>query len=59
MIVLILTKLSNSKQLSSDKVVYLGVINLLENDRLIGAIDIWRSVITKRVILPGKTTGNT
>jgi hypothetical protein len=43
------TKLSDSKQLSSDKVVYLGVINLLENDRLIGAIDVWRSVISKEL----------
>lgn len=57
MIVLGTTKLSNSKQLSSDKVVYLGVINLLENDRLIGAIDIWRSVITKELFCEEKRLG--
>ena len=51
------TKLSDSKQLSSDKVVYLGVINLLENDRLIGAVDVWRSVISKELFCEVKRLG--
>ena len=51
------TKLSDSKQLSSDKVVYLGVINLLENDRLIGAVDVWRSVISKELFCEEKRLG--
>lgn len=49
--------MSDSKQLSSDKVVYLGVINLLENDRLIGAIDVWRSVISKELFCEEKRLG--
>jgi hypothetical protein len=51
------TKLSDSKQLSSDKVVYLGVINLLENERLIGAVDVWRSVISKELFCEEKRLG--
>ena len=51
------TKLSDSKQLSSDKVVYLGVVNLLENDRLIGAVDVWRSVISKELFCEEKRLG--
>jgi hypothetical protein len=51
------TKLSDSKHLSSDKVVYLGVINLLENDRLIGAVDVWRSVISKELFCEEKRLG--
>jgi len=51
------TKLSDSKQLSSDKVVYLGVINLLENDRVIGAVDVWRSVISKELFCEEKRLG--
>ncbi len=51
------TKLSDYKQLSSDKVVYLGVINLLENDRLIGAVDVWRSVISKELFCEEKRLG--
>jgi hypothetical protein len=51
------TKLSDSKQLSSDKVVYLGVINLLENDRLIGAVDVWLSLIIKEILCEEKRLG--
>jgi hypothetical protein len=38
-------------------VVYFGVTNLLENNRLIGAIDIWRSVITKELFCEEKRLG--
>ncbi len=34
-----------------DKVVYFGVININENQKTIGAVDVWRSVINKGVIL--------
>jgi hypothetical protein len=49
--------MSDSKQLGSDKVVYFGVINLLENGRTIGAIDIWRSVVTKELFCEEKRLG--
>jgi len=38
-------------------VVYFGVTNLLENNRLIGAVDIWRSVITKELFCEEKRLG--
>jgi hypothetical protein len=49
--------MSDSKQLDPDKVVYFGVINLLENEKTIGAIDIWRSVVTKELFCEEKRLG--
>jgi hypothetical protein len=41
----------------TDKIVYFGVININENARTIGAIDIWRSVITKELFCEEKRLG--
>ena len=52
------TNAEGSKALD-DKVVYFGVININEGTKTIGAIDVWRSIITKEFIyLRGKATGN-
>ena len=40
-----------------NKVVYFGVININEKDRTVGAIDIWRSVITKELFCEEKRLG--
>lgn len=40
-----------------DKIVYLGVININENSKTIGAVDIWRSVLTKEVFCEEKRLG--
>lgn len=40
-----------------DKIVYLGVININENTKTIGAVDIWRSVLTKEVFCEEKRLG--
>ncbi|HSE99490.1 MAG TPA: hypothetical protein VLA48_01225, partial [Nitrososphaeraceae archaeon] len=42
---------------TNDKIVYFGVINLNEKGRTIGAIDIWRSVITKELFCEEKRLG--
>jgi hypothetical protein len=41
----------------ADKIVYFGVININENSKTIGAIDIWRSVISKRLFCEEKRLG--
>jgi hypothetical protein len=41
----------------TDKVVYFGVININENARTIGAVDIWRSLITKELFCEEKRLG--
>ena len=46
-----------SEPISEDKIVYFGVININEKDRTIGAIDIWRSVITKELFCEEKRLG--
>jgi hypothetical protein len=40
-----------------DKVVYFGVINVNEGGRTIGAVDIWRSLITKELFCEEKRIG--
>ena len=40
-----------------DKIVYLGVININENSKTLGAVDIWRSVLTKEVFCEEKRLG--
>jgi hypothetical protein len=40
-----------------DTVVYFGVININENGRNIGAVDVWRSVITKKILCEEKRLG--
>lgn len=41
----------------NDKIVYFGVININEKGRTIGAIDIWRSVITRELFCEEKRLG--
>jgi hypothetical protein len=50
------TTAEGSKALD-DKVVYFGVININEGTRTIGAIDVWRSVITKDLFCEEKRLG--
>jgi len=42
---------SSASSNNEDKVVYFGVININENGRNIGAVDVWRNVITKKNIV--------
>jgi hypothetical protein len=42
---------------SNDKIVYFGVININENQKTIGAVDIWRSAITKELFCEEKRLG--
>ena len=39
---------------TNDKIVYFGVININQNVKTIGAIDIWRSAITKELFCEEK-----
>lgn len=41
----------------NDKIVYFGVININEYGKTIGAIDIWRSLITKEMFCEEKRLG--
>lgn len=41
----------------NDKIVYFGVININEEGKNIGAIDVWRSVITKDLFCEEKRLG--
>ena len=42
---------------SKDKIVYFGVLNINEHGKNIGAIDIWRSAITKELFCEEKRLG--
>lgn len=42
---------------SNDKIVYFGVVNINENGKTIGAVDIWRSVLTKELFCEEKRLG--
>ncbi len=48
---------SDSSSNNQDKIVYFGVININENGKNIGAIDVWRSVITKKIVCEEKRLG--
>ncbi len=48
---------SDSSTNNQDKIVYFGVININENGKNIGAIDVWRSVITKKILCEEKRPG--
>jgi hypothetical protein len=54
---LIMQSSTSSSSNDKDKVVYFGVININENGRNIGAIDIWRSVIAKKILCEEKRIG--
>ncbi len=42
---------------NGDKVVYFGAININDNDRTVGTVDIWRSVVTKELFCEEKRLG--
>jgi hypothetical protein len=48
---------SSTSSNNKDKVTYFGVININENGRNIGAVDIWRSLITKKLFCEEKRLG--
>lgn len=48
---------SSTSSNNKDKVTYFGVININENGRNIGAVDIWISLITKRLFCEEKRLG--
>ena len=49
--------MTTSEPIGEDKVVYFGVININEKERTVGAIDIWRNVITKELFCEEKRLG--
>ena len=49
--------MSENDNEANDKIVYFGVININERDKNIGAIDVWRSVITKELFCEEKRLG--
>jgi hypothetical protein len=49
--------MSENDNEANDKIVYFGVININENGKNIGAIDVWRSVITKELFCEEKRLG--
>ena len=48
---------ANADSKTSDKIVYFGVININENTKTVGAIDVWRSVTTKNIFCEEKRLG--
>ena len=51
------SSMTTPEPIGEGKVVYFGVINLNEKGRTIGAIDIWRNVITKQLFCEEKRLG--
>jgi hypothetical protein len=49
--------MQSSSSNNQDKIVYFGVININEYGKNIGAVDIWRSVITKKILCEEKRLG--
>lgn len=49
--------MTTSDPIGEDKVVYFGVININEKGRTVGAIDVWRNVITKELFCEEKRLG--
>jgi len=49
--------MKTSDPTGGDKVVYFGVININENDRTMGSVDIWRSLLTKEMFCEEKRLG--
>lgn len=48
---------ANADSKTSDRIVYFGVININENTKTVGAIDVWRSVTTKDIFCEEKRLG--
>ena len=49
--------MTTSDPTGGDKVVYFGVININENGRTMGSVDIWRSLLTKEMFCEEKRLG--
>ncbi|HXT84112.1 MAG TPA: hypothetical protein VN704_07260 [Verrucomicrobiae bacterium] len=49
--------MQSSSSNNGDKIVYFGVININENGRNIGAVDVWRSAITRKLLCEEKRLG--
>src|SRR5207247_9118900 len=49
--------MTTSDPTSGDKVVYFGVININENGKTMGSVDIWRSLLTKELFCEEKRLG--
>ena len=49
--------MTTSDPTGGDKVVYFGVININENGRTLGSVDIWRSLLTKEMFCEEKRLG--
>jgi hypothetical protein len=49
--------MQSSSSNNQDKIVYFGVININEYGKNIGAVDVWRSVITKKILCEEKRPG--
>ena len=49
--------MTTSDPTGGDKVTYFGVINVNENGRTIGSVDIWRSLLTKEKFCEEKRLG--
>lgn len=49
--------MTTSDPTGGDKVVYFGVINVNENSRTVGSVDIWRSLLTKEMFCEEKRLG--
>ena len=49
--------MKTSDPTGGDKVVYFGVININENGRTMGSVDIWRSLLTKEMFCEEKRLG--
>src|SRR5688572_25601131 len=51
------SSMTTSDPTGGDKVAYFGVINVNENGRTIGSLDIWRSLLTKEMFCEEKRLG--
>lgn len=49
--------MATAEHAGGDKIVYFGVINVNEGMKTVGAVDIWRSVITKELFCEEKRLG--
>ena len=49
--------MTTSDPTGGDKIVYFGVININENGRTMGSVDIWRSLLTKEIFCEEKRLG--
>lgn len=49
--------MATSDPTGGDKVVYFGVININENGKTVGSVDIWRSLLTKELFCEEKRLG--